>query len=409
MTLPKYFGSRGRDTTRETALVQQITAAIATLQTLDELKHTDLVGKLDDQGLMTAWDRLPVRTLESLLTTVQAALSTAGGTHSGVRFTDPSADYIAKRGELILVAADSVQIILPRANDLTNEGHTVMVKTVEASSITVVDAGDAEIDFSAVFAPVAVAGANYVFKHVTGPAEAQLHYRGGAKIDLAGLLAGETVTINAVVYTEGVDFTNAATLAAAINLAEPTLEATAAGTVVTVQCRRPGRSDTQLLADFGALADTVTGAAWTRVDGVALSPAAQFNVAGSDQALYNAFARGGASISLENSVVGRTVTIGVTVFTHVAGVPVGNQYRTAAELVTAINAALGGFDPEARGNKLVLQSAVVGRDNVDLAALGALSTTIPSTSWTRVDGAALSPAAQLNVEGSERGGYYVVI
>lgn len=100
---------------------------------------------------------------------------------------------------------------------------------------------------------------------------------GGAEIDLAGLLAGETVTFDVggtvgygpVVFTEGVDFTNAAELADAINLnatLAPLMTSSATGTVVQVFTDTAYTNDAALLAALGTLGDTVTGASWTELN-----------------------------------------------------------------------------------------------------------------------------------------------
>lgn len=112
---------------------------------------------------------------------------------------------------------------------------------------------------------------------------------GQAQIDLASLGAGETVTIgyppsppaNTVTLTEGVDFTDAATLAAAINAdanLSPVLVATDTGTIVEIRTVTAGWTNAQLGAEGYSVADTVTGADWEQVGGGALSPAGQLNI-----------------------------------------------------------------------------------------------------------------------------------
>jgi len=107
---------------------------------------------------------------------------------------------------------------------------------------------------------------------------------GGAEIDLAGLLAGETVTFDVggvagygpITLTEGIDFTDAATLAAAINshvTLGPLMAASFSGTVVAV-LDKGGYTSATLLAALGTLADTVTGSSWQELNGGA--PTVQF-------------------------------------------------------------------------------------------------------------------------------------
>lgn len=108
---------------------------------------------------------------------------------------------------------------------------------------------------------------------------------GGAEIDLAGLLAGETVTFDTggavygpVTLTEGIDFgaavhptlTVAESLAKAINdhvTLGPVMSASAAGTVTSVLDDGGYTSDATLLAAHGLLGDTVTGASWRELNG----------------------------------------------------------------------------------------------------------------------------------------------
>lgn len=101
---------------------------------------------------------------------------------------------------------------------------------------------------------------------------------GGAEIDLAGLLAGETVTFDVggvagygpITLTEGVDFTDAATLASAINAHAtlgPLMTASFSGTVVQVIDDSGYTSDATLLTALGTLADTVTGSSWQELNG----------------------------------------------------------------------------------------------------------------------------------------------
>jgi len=108
---------------------------------------------------------------------------------------------------------------------------------------------------------------------------------GGAEIDLAGILAGETVTFDTggaaygpITLTEGVDFgpaihpllTMAESLAKAINdhvTLGPRMSASASGTVTSVLDDGGYTSDTALLAAHGLLGDTVTGASWRELNG----------------------------------------------------------------------------------------------------------------------------------------------
>jgi len=110
---------------------------------------------------------------------------------------------------------------------------------------------------------------------------------GGAEIDLAGLTAGETVEIgyppfpNTVTLTEGIDFTDAATLAAAINTdtnLSPVIVATAVGTVVEIRTVTAGWTNAQLVTEGYSVADTVTGADWEKIGGGALSPGGHLNI-----------------------------------------------------------------------------------------------------------------------------------
>lgn len=114
---------------------------------------------------------------------------------------------------------------------------------------------------------------------------------GAAEIDLAGLLAAETVTFDStgaagygpITLTEGIDFTDAATLAAAINAnvtLSPLMTAGFTGTVVQVLDDGGFTTDAALLTALGVLADTVTGDSWHELNG---GPATtQFRVVSGD-------------------------------------------------------------------------------------------------------------------------------
>ena len=106
---------------------------------------------------------------------------------------------------------------------------------------------------------------------------------GGALIDISGVVGGETVTVDGTTYTEGVDFTgaaDAATLAGLINVASgPDLVATApTADTVLILTATAGRSNAELLVDFGALSETGGTILLFKIDGVtALNPLNQLN------------------------------------------------------------------------------------------------------------------------------------
>jgi len=419
MASPRFNVRNGRDVSRETLLSEEISAALKTLNALDELLYEATLVAMTGMGLPTVYSlngvqprysTADLRVLEYSLAFVQSKLRGAGASMSGAVVT--SGTYNAKRGEIVLVDG-TISVVLPKANALTNEGHQVQVKLVAPSTgpVTVADAGGANIDGAASFGPIVVPGTNIIFKHITGPATTAR--RGGVDIDLSALGAADEVTINGTTYVEGIDFSDAATLEAAINGTETELVAEANGDIVTVQAVVAGRSNIQLLADFGAVTKVDAGGviSLTRVGGGALSPAAQMNVEGSDLAAIDKFLRGGAKIDISQSQVGDTVVVGAETYTHVAAAPAANEYTNIDELVSEINADFADLEAEARGTILVLQARVVGQDDFALDTLvgGPISTTITGAAWTRVDGNALSPAAQLNTVGSERGGYYVVV
>jgi len=101
---------------------------------------------------------------------------------------------------------------------------------------------------------------------------------GAAEIDLTSLAAAETVVFDVggtvgygpITFTEGVDFTDAATLASAINLDAtmgPLVTAQAIGEVLQVFDDGGYTSDADLLTFLGTLSDTVTGDSWHELNG----------------------------------------------------------------------------------------------------------------------------------------------
>lgn len=420
MASPRFNVRNGRDVSRETILSEAISAALKTLNALDDIRYAATLAAMKSMGLPTAYtlngtqprnSTADLRLLEFAYEFVQSKLKGAGSSDAGALVTagDASGDYYASRGELIRVDG-TVDIVLPKANGLTNEGHQVQIKLMPGSvgMVHVRDAEGAQIDGAASYGPL-VAGANMLYQHVSGPAGTAR--RGGIDIDLANLGAADEISINGTNYIETADFTDEATLAAAIDANEDELEAEVVtiglNTFVRVQAVTPGRTNAELLADFQAVTITNVGGTIvaTRVGGAALSPAAQFNVEGSDTAAHDEFLRGGAKIDIGGSVAGDTVDINGNTYTH------GVDYTDAATLATAIGAVETALECEARGTVLVVQARVVGQDNFALLALaGALAASLTSGAvWTRVDSNALSPTLQLNAEGSERGGYYVVV
>lgn len=107
---------------------------------------------------------------------------------------------------------------------------------------------------------------------------------GGGFINIGGVLGGETVEVDGTVYTEGADFAgaaDAATLAAAINAASgPDLIAVdLTVSTVLVYTATAGRTNAQLLADFGVFTEGGGTIVLRQADGVtALNPAGQLNV-----------------------------------------------------------------------------------------------------------------------------------
>ncbi len=99
---------------------------------------------------------------------------------------------------------------------------------------------------------------------------------GAAEIDVAGVLAAETVifdtggaTYGPITLTEGIDFTDAATLAAAIiadGVLGPVMTADISGTLVRVYDTGGAVDDAALLAVHGLLGDTITGGAWSELN-----------------------------------------------------------------------------------------------------------------------------------------------
>lgn len=417
MASPRFTIRSGRDISRETLLLEDIAAALKTLQAQDGLRYEETLDLLDQLGLPTVFsDTSPVqfvssdlRYLEYALSFVHSRVRGAGYTHSGRLITD--GEYQASRGEVVLVAG-AAKIILPPANKLLDDGYQVHVKLMSGTGPVEVETADgSQIDGSNTFSPIVVPGTNVVFQRVTGGAS--VARRGGAAIDLSAVGAADEVTLNGTTYVEGTDFTTAAELADAINGNETELVAVAVGDIVTVQCVTPGRTNDQLLTEFGALTVTNAGGTitLTRVGGDPLDPIDQLNVEGSDLVEHDRFLRGGARLDVANSQVGDTVTMGSEVFTHVAGVPGAGEYTNIDELVALVNAAFADLEAEARGNLLVVQARVVGQSDAALNTIvgGAIATTIAGAFWLRVDGTELDPADQLNVAGSERGGFYVVV
>jgi len=105
-----------------------------------------------------------------------------------------------------------------------------------------------------------------------------IFHPGAAEIDLTGLAAAETVVFDVggtvgygpITFTQGVDFTDAATLASAINLDAtmgPLVTAQAIGEVLQVFDDGGYTTDADLLTFLGTLSDTVTGDSWHELNG----------------------------------------------------------------------------------------------------------------------------------------------
>lgn len=131
---------------------------------------------------------------------------------------------------------------------------------------------------------------------------------GGLVINISGSAPGDKVTLDGTLYEDGVDFAGAADaagLAGAINAASgPDLVAvdTTVSTVL-VTTATTGRTNAQLLADFGALV-LAGGITLFKVDGVTpLSPALQLNVFdGLDGIITTIVTPSGATIVLTEGV-----------------------------------------------------------------------------------------------------------
>jgi len=190
---------------------------------------------------------------------------------------------------------------------------------------------------------------------------------GGAQIDVSGALVGETVTIAGTVFTNAAvpalstEWSNAAELASAINANIPNVNATDAGTVVTVRTTTYGWTNALLLSDGLTVADTVTGADWTRVGGAALSPAGQFNIEGA-----TAGVRDGETFTINDGLISavtfefdRDGSVGAgNVAINVSALATASQLATAVE--SAINASSLSVTANAVGGTVTLTHDIAG-------------------------------------------------